>query len=61
MTQQQKLAIKCAYADLVGVYQCAIINGNGGADNGHDWRAHRETISELEEAFDFIEPVELND
>lgn len=61
MTDKQKTAVKCAYADLVGVYQCAVRDGNGGIDNGHDWKAHKLTIIEMEEAFDFIDPVSLED
>lgn len=57
-TEQQMGAITCAYADLVGAYQCAIRDGNGGADNGHDWKAHRQTILEMELAFpELIEPI----
>ena len=62
LTDAQITAIRCAHADLAGVYQCAIRDGNGGADNGHDWKAHRETIEELEQAFpDLLEPVQLDD
>lgn len=59
MNTAQELAIRCAYADLVGVYQCSIRDNSGGVNNGHDWRAHLETIHEMEEAFpDIIEPVQ---
>jgi len=62
LTKIQESVIRCAYADLVGVYQCAIRDGSGGADNGHDWKAHEETIHEMEEAFpDLIEPMPLDD
>lgn len=62
MTKQQQLAIECAYADLVGVYQYSIRDGKGGADNGHDWRSHKETIFELENAFPYlITPAPLDD
>ena len=55
MTTEQRQAIKCAYLDLVGSYQCA-----GGDRNGHNWGAHRETIHELEVAFpDLISPHKL--
>ena len=45
MTTEQRQAIKCAYLDLVGSYQCA---GDG---SEHNWGAHQETIHELEAAF----------
>ena len=56
MTTEQRQAIKCAYLDLVGSYQCA-----SGARNGHHWDAHRETIHELEAAFpNLISPISLD-
>jgi len=61
LTIHQITAVRCAYADLVGAYQCAIRDGNGGADNGHDWKAHLASIHELEDAFDFIEPAPTDD
>jgi len=62
MTEEQQKAIECAHADLVGVYQYAIRDGNGGADNGHDWKAHRLSIEDLEEAFpDFLTHAPLDD
>lgn len=57
MTKEQIQVIKCAYADLVGALQ-AKEQGNMQA---HDWKAHLETIRELEASFQFIEPVELDD
>jgi hypothetical protein len=51
MTNEQISAIRCAYADLVGAYQCAIVDQAGGADNGHDWKSHRLSIQELEDVF----------
>lgn len=54
MNETQKSVIKCAYADLVGAYQtCSDISSD------HDWDAHRETIYEMEAAFDFIEPIDF--
>jgi len=44
MTEEQQQAIQCAHDDLVGAYQYAIRDGNGGADNGHDWKSHRQSI-----------------
>jgi hypothetical protein len=53
LTEAQIRAIKCAYADLAGALQ----SHNQCDPNAHDWEAHLDTITELEEAFDFIEPV----
>ena len=53
MTEEQIRAIKCAYADLVGALQAR----NQLDIEVHDWKSHSETIAELEEAFDFIQPV----
>lgn len=57
MTNDQIVAIKCAYADLVGVLQCF----NQCAVTTHDWESHLESIRDLEKQFAFIEaiPVEL--
>jgi hypothetical protein len=50
-------AIRCAYADLVGAKQA-----RDQQDIGiHDWKAHEFTITELENAFPFIDPVTDND
>jgi hypothetical protein len=51
MNDKQILAIKCAYLDLIGVYQ-AIQEADPQA---HDWKAHQQTIEELKEAFNFLE------
>jgi hypothetical protein len=62
LTEAQASAIRCAHADMAGVYQCAIRDGNGGADNGHDWKAHRASIEELEKEFsDLLEHIPLED
>lgn len=57
MTNEQITAIKCAYADLVGVLQAY----NKFEVTTHNWKSHLETIIDLEKLFDFIEeiPVEL--
>jgi hypothetical protein len=56
MTNEQIQAIKCAYADLVGALQA-----KQQLDiHAHDWNGHLETIKELETAFPFIEPVEVD-
>lgn len=62
MTKEQIQAIKCAYADLVGIYQCIVRDEQVCPEYvGHDWDAHRQSIMDLEEAFDFIEPAPLDD
>jgi hypothetical protein len=62
LTEAQASAIRCAHADMAGVYQCAIRDGSGGADNGHDWKAHRTSIEELEKEFpDLLEHIPLED
>ena len=53
MTKDQILAVKAAYADLVGALQAR----NQLDIEVHDWDAHCLTIDELEKAFKFIEPV----
>jgi len=58
MTEAQKQTIKCAYADLVGSYQAMQQQDY----SIHDWRAHLQTIHELEEAFkEFIEVVKIEE
>jgi hypothetical protein len=57
MTEEQKNVIRCAYADLVGALQAR----NQLDIEVHDWKSHLLTIEELEEAFDFIEPVEIQE
>ena len=53
MTQDQIIAIKCAYADLVGVLQCF----NQWEVTTHDWKSHLESIRDLEKQFPFVEPI----
>lgn len=55
MTEQQILAIKCAYADLVGALQAR----DQMDIEVHDWKSHYQTIIDLENTFDFIEPVTI--
>jgi hypothetical protein len=50
MTAQQILAIKCAYLDLVGAVQ----NYENQTYAEHDWKAHKTTIEELEQNFEFL-------
>ena len=51
MNDDQMLAIKCAYADLLGAYQameqCDI--------QGHDWKAHKQSMDDLLNNFKFLE------
>jgi hypothetical protein len=51
MNDDQVLAIKCAYADLLGAYeameQCNI--------QAHDWKAHKQSIDDLLANFIFLE------
>lgn len=51
MTNKQKTAIKCAFADLVGSLQAH----NEWAWGAHDWKAHETSILDLQEAFKFLE------
>jgi len=46
----QMLSLRCAYADLVGAQQ-AHEQGNSSI---HDWKAHQQTIEELEQVFPFL-------
>lgn len=62
LNDAQVTALRCIHADAAGVYQCAVRDGNGGADNGHDWKAHRQSIEELEAAFpEICEHIPLDD
>lgn len=53
MTEQQIFAIKCAVADLIGIYQ-AYKDMDFVA---HDWEAHKLSIEEMLDAF----PDDLSD
>ena len=53
MTIKQKRAIRCAYLDLIGAEQVWEQNDI----YAHDWKAHKLTIEELEEAFEFLVQV----
>jgi len=53
MTDEEKIAICCAYADLCGAMQA---RAQGDVEI-HDWKSHRVTIEDLEEMFSFIIPV----
>ena len=51
MTPEQIAAIKCAYADLQGVLQAE----DQGQFDAIDTHAIRQTISEMSDAFSFLE------
>lgn len=50
MTDEQRNAVLCAYADLLGAWEAY----ENCEPNQHDWKAHRLTIDELREAFSFL-------
>ena len=56
MTNEQRQAIRCAFADLCGVMQAY----KQGDISIHDWKAHSLTINEMSEAFDFLDPIPAN-
>ena len=47
MTDTQKLAVRCAYADLLGALQAF----EQGDLQAHDWTAHQQTLDDLLAAF----------
>ena len=49
LMEDQKLAVRCAYADLVGVIQCLV--GGIGTPDGIDTDAILLTLSDLADAF----------
>lgn len=56
LNKKQILAIKCAFADLLGAYQVAVQQDY----STHDWRAHFKTMEELKDAFpDILKDEEL--
>lgn len=50
MTEEQIIAIRCAHADLVGALQAK----QQGDIHAHDWKAHYQSILDLEYNFDFL-------
>lgn len=56
MTEKQKTAIRCAFADLVGAVQAY----KQGDSNMHDWEAHIASIEDLKREFDFPEEIPDN-
>ena len=53
LTENQKTAIRCAYADLVGAIQAR----NQMDIEAHDWHAHFDSIIDMENEFRFLEPM----
>jgi hypothetical protein len=51
MTSEQILAVKCAHADLIGALQ----NFNSNTYSDHNWKAHKLSIIDLENAFEFLD------
>lgn len=51
MTDKEKTAIRCAFADLCGSLQAM----QQGDMHIHDWREHKRTIAEMAECFDFVD------
>jgi hypothetical protein len=51
LTTAQRCAIECAFADLIGAYQAY----QQSDIHVHDWDAHRQSIIDLAECFDFID------
>lgn len=50
MTKDEKLAIKCAYLDLKGAQEAY-----ESLDMWvHNWEAHKQSIFDLENTFDFL-------
>lgn len=55
MTNEQVMAVRCAFADLVGAYE-AYENMDM---HRHDWKAHLLTIQEMEVAFPELEEISI--
>ena len=54
MTEAQKSVIRCAYLDLRGALEALKL----GDFHAHDWKAHKQSINEIEEHFpDVIEDL----
>ena len=47
MNEKQKLAVKCAYLDLIGALEAK----DEGDYNIHNWKAHQDSINDLKEVF----------
>ena len=56
MTEEQKIAIRCAFADLIGAVQAY----KQGDYTLHDWEAHIASIEELKRKFDFLDDIPDN-
>ena len=57
MTKKQKIALRCAFADLIGAVQAY----NQGDYHLHDWEAHfvpvLTSIEDLKQEFDFLDEI----
>lgn len=53
MNDKEKTAIRCAFADLCGALQAMQQDDM----HAHNWRAHRSTIAEMAECFDFLDEI----
>lgn len=53
MTLEEKMAIKCAFADLCGAMQAYLQSDI----HAHDWKAHAQTLHEMLDVFDFLDPL----
>jgi len=56
MTEEQKIAIRCAFADLIGAVQAY----KQGDYTLHDWEAHIASIEDLKREFDFLDDIPDN-
>ena len=56
LTKNQRLAIVCAYCDLVGAKEARDFDRKSGLPTSisHDWDAHQRSINELKKAFPFV-------
>jgi hypothetical protein len=54
LSESQLAIIKCAFLDLVGSYNAYTNNDM----YYHSWDAHRETLSEMMDAFPFLKEMD---
>jgi hypothetical protein len=54
LSESQLATIKCAFLDLVGSYNAYTNNDM----YYHSWDAHRETLSEMMDAFPFLKEMD---
>ena len=55
LTKEQLTAVRCAMADLIGVWQTCV--RDGAPPSYHDWKAHVQSIYDLADAFDLHSDV----